>query len=192
MSHREGCSGWGEGQRGRSESFSKCLFVSQTLDMPQYTSCKLCDRPNANTLDHYCLQCPTVRDVLPRVRAGSVIFLVGVGSLVCWKLWEHWRNGGSSTTSPTPNPESTPPSRRPRGILASLLEEDLVQDLEDLEDEDPALIHGKYFGPDSPCSEAQCDDLSLLSSDVSEASNCDIYPHNYHADKSNSYSAGDV
>ncbi|KAK7086870.1 hypothetical protein SK128_002699 [Halocaridina rubra] len=40
--------------------------VSQTLDMPQYTSCKLCDRPNANTLDHYCLQCPTVRDVLPR------------------------------------------------------------------------------------------------------------------------------
>ncbi|KAK7073548.1 hypothetical protein SK128_005014 [Halocaridina rubra] len=40
--------------------------VSQTLDMPQYTSCTLCDRTNANTLDHYCLQCPAVRDVLPR------------------------------------------------------------------------------------------------------------------------------
>ncbi|KAK7084335.1 hypothetical protein SK128_006019 [Halocaridina rubra] len=40
--------------------------VSQTLDMPQYTSCILCDCPNANTLDHYCLHCPTVRDVLPR------------------------------------------------------------------------------------------------------------------------------
>lgn len=124
------------------------------------------------------------------VRAGSVIFLVGVGSLVCWKLWEHWRKGGSSTATPTPSP--SPPSRRPRGILASLLEEDLVQDLEDFEDEDPAFIHGKYFGPDSPCSEVACDDASLLSSDVSEASNSELHAHHYHADASNSYSAGDV
>ncbi|XP_066982080.1 uncharacterized protein [Macrobrachium rosenbergii] len=125
------------------------------------------------------------------VRAGSVIFLVGVGSLVCWKLWEHWRKGGSSAATPTPT--STPPSRRPRGILASLLEEDLVQDLDDIEDEDPAFIHGRYFGPDSPCSEAPCEDVSLVSSiDVSEASNSEFHARDYLADASNSYSAGDA
>ncbi|XP_066982045.1 uncharacterized protein [Macrobrachium rosenbergii] len=148
--------------------------------------------------DHYaCL--------LTQVRAGSVIFLVGVGSLVCWKLWEHWRKGGSSAATPTPT--STPPSRRPRGILASLLEEDLVQDLDDIEDEDPAFIHildqgrryllrlvvGRYFGPDSPCSEAPCEDVSLVSSiDVSEASNSEFHARDYLADASNSYSAGDA
>ncbi|XP_066982086.1 uncharacterized protein [Macrobrachium rosenbergii] len=125
------------------------------------------------------------------LRAGSVIFLVGVGSLVCWKLWEHWRKGGSSAATPTPT--STPPSRRPRGILASLLEEDLVQDLDDIEDEDPAFIHGRYFGPDSPCSEAPCEDVSLVSSiDVSEASNSEFHARDYLADASNSYSAGDA
>ncbi|XP_066982087.1 uncharacterized protein [Macrobrachium rosenbergii] len=129
--------------------------------------------------------------VLHQVRAGSVIFLVGVGSLVCWKLWEHWRKGGSSAATPTPT--STPPSRRPRGILASLLEEDLVQDLDDIEDEDPAFIHGRYFGPDSPCSEAPCEDVSLVSSiDVSEASNSEFHARDYLADASNSYSAGDA
>ena len=39
--------------------------VSQTEDMPHYSSCKLCDSPNANTLDHYCLHCPTVINLLP-------------------------------------------------------------------------------------------------------------------------------
>ena len=76
------------------------------------------------------------------VRAGSVIFLVGVGSLVCWKLWEHWRNGADtpSVEPPTP-PHTSPPPQRPRGILASLLEEDLVQDSDEYDDEDPAFIH---------------------------------------------------
>ncbi|XP_069997788.1 uncharacterized protein [Penaeus vannamei] len=142
------------------------------------------------------------------VRAGSVIFLVGVGSLVCWKLWEHWRSGGGggpSSPPPSPTHSPSPPQRRPRGILASLLEDDLVQDFEDLDDEDPALIHhlielgrefvvkllvGKYFGPDSPCGEGPGEDLSLVSSEVSEVS--EVFAHHYLADASASISAGDV
>nr|XP_027208076.1 uncharacterized protein LOC113801847 [Penaeus vannamei] len=144
---------------------------------------------------------------LTQVRAGSVIFLVGVGSLVCWKLWEHWRSGGGGPSSPPPSPthSPSPPQRRPRGILASLLEDDLVQDFEDLDDEDPALIHhlielgrefvvkllvGKYFGPDSPCGEGPGEDLSLVSSEVSEVS--EVFAHHYLADASASISAGDV
>ncbi|XP_042862989.1 uncharacterized protein LOC122247622 isoform X7 [Penaeus japonicus] len=140
------------------------------------------------------------------VRAGSVIFLVGVGSLVCWKLWEHWRSGGGpSSPPPSPTHSPTPPQRRPRSILASLLEDDLVQDFEDFDDEDPALIHhlielgreylakllvGQYFGPDSPCGEGPGEDLSLVSSEVSEVS--EVFAHHYLADASASISAGDV
>jgi len=40
--------------------------VSHAEDVPHYSSCKLCNTPNANTLDHYCLQCPTVLNLLPR------------------------------------------------------------------------------------------------------------------------------
>ena len=40
--------------------------VSQAQDMPHYSSCRLCNTPNANTLDHYCLHCPTVINILPR------------------------------------------------------------------------------------------------------------------------------
>ena len=40
--------------------------VSQAEDVPHYSSCKLCNAPNANTLDHYCLQCPTVIHLLPQ------------------------------------------------------------------------------------------------------------------------------
>lgn len=39
--------------------------VSQVEDMPHYSMCKLCSRPNANNLEHYCLACPVVRDMLP-------------------------------------------------------------------------------------------------------------------------------
>ncbi|XP_042862987.1 uncharacterized protein LOC122247622 isoform X6 [Penaeus japonicus] len=143
---------------------------------------------------------------LTQVRAGSVIFLVGVGSLVCWKLWEHWRSGGGpSSPPPSPTHSPTPPQRRPRSILASLLEDDLVQDFEDFDDEDPALIHhlielgreylakllvGQYFGPDSPCGEGPGEDLSLVSSEVSEVS--EVFAHHYLADASASISAGDV
>ncbi|XP_066948657.1 uncharacterized protein [Macrobrachium rosenbergii] len=40
--------------------------VGQTLDIPHYTSCKLCNLANANNLEHYCLHCPTVRNLLPQ------------------------------------------------------------------------------------------------------------------------------
>ena len=39
--------------------------VSEAGDVPHYT-CKLCDRPNANSLHHYCLEWPSVRDLLPQ------------------------------------------------------------------------------------------------------------------------------
>lgn len=35
-------------------------------DIPHFSSCRLCDAPNANSLHHYCLECPSVRDMLPR------------------------------------------------------------------------------------------------------------------------------
>ena len=37
-------------------------------DIPHFSSCKLCDAPNANSLHHYCLECPSVRDMLPQGR----------------------------------------------------------------------------------------------------------------------------
>ena len=33
---------------------------------PRFSSCPLCHSPRADTLDHYCLHCPVVRDVLPQ------------------------------------------------------------------------------------------------------------------------------
>ncbi|MPC65062.1 hypothetical protein E2C01_059186 [Portunus trituberculatus] len=40
--------------------------VAGLRDEPQYTSCPLCHSPNSNYLRHYCLECPAVRDLLPR------------------------------------------------------------------------------------------------------------------------------
>ncbi len=40
--------------------------VSDAGDIPHYSTCKLCDAPNANHLQHYCLECPSVRDLLPQ------------------------------------------------------------------------------------------------------------------------------
>ena len=40
--------------------------VSEAGDIPHFSNCKLCDTPNANSLHHYCLECPSVRDMLPR------------------------------------------------------------------------------------------------------------------------------
>ncbi|XP_068229750.1 uncharacterized protein [Palaemon carinicauda] len=40
--------------------------VGQTLDIPYSTSCKLCNFANVNNLEHYCLHCPTVRNLLPQ------------------------------------------------------------------------------------------------------------------------------
>ncbi|KAK8395400.1 hypothetical protein O3P69_006209 [Scylla paramamosain] len=154
--------------------------------------------------DHYaCL--------LTQVRAGSVIFLVGVGSLVCWKLWEHWRSGAGTPSVAPPTPPTSPAQRRPRGLLASLLEEDLVQDSDEIDDEDPAFIHllldlsreyvrrlvlGKYFGPDSPCAEAPLEDGSPITpitpiTDFSEASTSEARGQHYLADASASLSAND-
>ncbi|KAK3877525.1 hypothetical protein Pcinc_017768 [Petrolisthes cinctipes] len=42
--------------------------VANIQDIPHYTSCKLCNSLNANNLEHYCLQCPTVRNLLPQGR----------------------------------------------------------------------------------------------------------------------------
>ncbi|XP_063603272.1 uncharacterized protein LOC134779200 [Penaeus indicus] len=40
--------------------------VGETEDVPQYTSCKLCDAHNANHLQHYCLECPEVADLISK------------------------------------------------------------------------------------------------------------------------------
>ncbi len=33
---------------------------------PPFTECRLCRTPFSNTIDHYCLKCPTVRHLLPQ------------------------------------------------------------------------------------------------------------------------------
>ncbi|XP_045120342.1 uncharacterized protein LOC123509836 isoform X6 [Portunus trituberculatus] len=156
----------------------------------------------------YSLRCSGVLAAADKVRAGSVIFLVGVGSLVCWKLWEHWRSGAGTPSVAPPTPPTSPAQRRPRGLLASLLEEDLVQDSDEIDDEDPAFIHllldlsreyvrrvvlGKYFGPDSPCAEAPLEDCSPITpiTDFSEASTSEARCQHYLADASASLSAND-
>ncbi|KAK3879041.1 hypothetical protein Pcinc_016360 [Petrolisthes cinctipes] len=42
--------------------------IANTQDIPHYTSYKLCNSPNANNLEHCCIQCPTVRNLLPQGR----------------------------------------------------------------------------------------------------------------------------
>ena len=39
--------------------------VGGTEDVPQFSSCRVCDAPNGNTLHHYCLECPAVAHLLP-------------------------------------------------------------------------------------------------------------------------------
>ena len=53
--------------------------VSEAGDVPHYSTCKLCDRPNANSLRYYCLECLSVRDLLPW---GQKILSVGKFLLV--------------------------------------------------------------------------------------------------------------
>ena len=80
------------------------------------------------------------------VRAGGVVLLVGAGSLLCWRLWTHWRGEeqGDHLDRQTPSPGRSPkvvsPVRGRRGLLAALLEEELMQDSEDGDEDDPALI----------------------------------------------------
>ncbi|MPC53205.1 hypothetical protein E2C01_047093 [Portunus trituberculatus] len=50
-------SGWG--------TYRPVWQVSQAQDMPHY-SCRMCNTPNTNILDHYCLHCPTVINLLPQ------------------------------------------------------------------------------------------------------------------------------
>ncbi|XP_064120882.1 uncharacterized protein LOC135225541 [Macrobrachium nipponense] len=40
--------------------------VAEQDGVPHFSSCRLCDAPNANTLEHYCLECPLVSDILPQ------------------------------------------------------------------------------------------------------------------------------
>ncbi|KAG0722460.1 hypothetical protein GWK47_044429 [Chionoecetes opilio] len=40
--------------------------VACVEDEPHFSSCPLCHSPNANILEHYCLYCPNVSDMLPR------------------------------------------------------------------------------------------------------------------------------
>ena len=40
--------------------------VAVAEDAPHFSSCKLCDAPNANTLDHYCLECPHLANLIPQ------------------------------------------------------------------------------------------------------------------------------
>ena len=40
--------------------------ISQAEDVPHYSTCRLCNLVNANTLEHYCLACPAVRALLPQ------------------------------------------------------------------------------------------------------------------------------
>ncbi|MPC53339.1 hypothetical protein E2C01_047229 [Portunus trituberculatus] len=40
--------------------------ISEVEGEPPYTECRLCHAPNCNTIEHYCLQCPAVHDVVTR------------------------------------------------------------------------------------------------------------------------------
>ncbi|CAL4079103.1 unnamed protein product, partial [Meganyctiphanes norvegica] len=124
--------------------------------------------------------------LLQQVRAGSVIFLVGVGSLVCWKLWEHWRSG------PPPPTEPITPLTKSKNVIFP----QHAEDLDYIEAEDAAFIehvqsiidfigvHIKgIFG-------GELEELSYASSFVSEDGNSAI--HHYLADASASYSHDDL
>ncbi|XP_076036221.1 uncharacterized protein LOC143022108 isoform X1 [Oratosquilla oratoria] len=39
--------------------------VGETEGVPRYSSCRLCDTPNANSLEHYCINCPTIAPLIP-------------------------------------------------------------------------------------------------------------------------------
>ena len=65
--------------------------------VPPYTECRLCSAPLSNTIEHYCLACPTVRDLLPRGQPLDVVCC----ALLCHDTLEelllrHPRFGGFS------------------------------------------------------------------------------------------------
>ncbi|KAK7070812.1 hypothetical protein SK128_002782, partial [Halocaridina rubra] len=43
--------------------------VGNAGDVPQYPSCKLCNTPSANNLQHYCLESHAVADLIPHRRS---------------------------------------------------------------------------------------------------------------------------
>ncbi|XP_021940440.1 uncharacterized protein LOC110840042 isoform X3 [Zootermopsis nevadensis] len=78
---------------------------------------------------------------LPSFKATGVILLLGVGSLVCYKICNHYW--------PRSRPPSSPhPRRHPKGtFVVSRAQDAEDQLLENLDDEELSEVEGHYFGP---------------------------------------------
>ncbi|XP_045106666.1 uncharacterized protein LOC123501726 [Portunus trituberculatus] len=70
--------------------------VAEAEDAPHFSSCRLCDTPGANTLDHYCLRCPLLADLLPRglTLIDTCQQLLSDGNLLDLIIMRHQHFGG--------------------------------------------------------------------------------------------------
>ncbi|KAK7862901.1 hypothetical protein R5R35_002453 [Gryllus longicercus] len=82
--------------------------------------------------------------IFETVKASGVILLLGVGSLVCYKLYHYYWPGSRSRLN---SPNSSPPHSRYGENLILYHVRDDNQLVEDLDDEDISSIEGRYFGP---------------------------------------------
>lgn len=120
------------------------------------------------------------------VKATGVILLLGVGSLVCYKIYNHY------WSRPRPRPRSWPNARthKRETAVVSQAQDSEDQLLEDLEDVDLNNVEGRYFGP-SPVPREGVFPTVTSSFPCSRSASGSIYPNSSTSQSDSSTSGED-
>ncbi|XP_069694471.1 serine-rich adhesin for platelets-like isoform X2 [Periplaneta americana] len=106
--------------------------------------------------------------IFESVKATGVILLLGVGSLVCYKICNHYWPRNRPRPRPRPSPRNS--------IISSQPQDSEDQLVEDLEDGDLSEVEGRYFGPNPSPREGDVPAISG-SFPCSRSASGSIYPN---------------